>query len=367
MWGALAAPQVHGEGVNMSQRAHKALLIVFLAILATGCKISLTVTSGGDVPSLSGTNDCAGASLCEYEVNDMSFAETFTAVPREGYVFSKWQGGDDYLCPNSPNPICTVENGLLAALPDGPREIVDAIIASGRFYYLQPLFTFVGIDTDGDGIPNHIDTDDDNDGVLDPDDDCPLQGPNLDGSGCPGPRKTVFVTSERYTGNLGGLTGADQKCNALAAGASLSGTYKAWLSTPEASPDSRFVKSAVPYVTVNDRVVADDWLDLIGSSVYITTSETGVLIDIFSGRAWTGTKPSGEPEKDIGNFCAGPGGAWSSSNVFDQAAWGVPVGADFWSTAAPAGVWTLCDNVDIGCVPQAAPCSYFGHLYCFEQ
>ncbi|MCX2975969.1 hypothetical protein EYC82_01190 [Halieaceae bacterium IMCC11814] len=217
------------------------------------------------------------------------------------------------------------------------------------------------MDTDGDGIPNHIDTDDDNDGVLDPDDDCPLQGPNLDGSGCPGPRKTVFVTSERYSGNLGGLTGADQKCNALAAAASLSGTYKAWLSTPVASPDSRFVKSAVPYVTVNDRVVADDWLDLIGNSVYITTSETGGSIDIFS-RAWTGTKPSGEPEKDTGNFCAGLGGAWSSSNVFDQAAWGVP-----WGGAVFATAWTLCDNVDLGCVPQAAPCSYLGHLYCFEQ
>ena len=46
-------------GVKMSHLVHKTLLIVFLAILATGCKISLMVSSGGDVTSLSGTNDCA--------------------------------------------------------------------------------------------------------------------------------------------------------------------------------------------------------------------------------------------------------------------------------------------------------------------
>lgn len=42
----------------------------------------------------------------------------------------------------------------------------------------------------------------------------------------------MFVTSETYDGNLGGLSGADQKCNASAASAGLSGTFVALLSSP---------------------------------------------------------------------------------------------------------------------------------------
>jgi hypothetical protein len=42
------------------------------------------------------------------------------------------------------------------------------------------------VDTDGDGIFNSRDMDDDDDGIADFNDDCPLVGPNLNGSGCPG-------------------------------------------------------------------------------------------------------------------------------------------------------------------------------------
>ncbi len=46
-------------------------------------------------------------------------------------------------------------------------------------------------------------------------------------------QKTVFVTSATFNGNLGGLTGADEKCQTEADGpVSIvpSGTYLAWLS-----------------------------------------------------------------------------------------------------------------------------------------
>ncbi len=163
----------------------KALLIISLAMLATGCKLALTVTSGGDVTSLSGNRDCVGGSLCEYEVTDTSFVDSFTAVPRPGYVFSKWQGGDDYQCAESTNPTCTISTNLIESFQGPARGVADTIIASGRYYYVQPLFTFVGIDTDEDGTKDYLDPDDDNDGVLDADDNCPLEGPNLDGFGCP--------------------------------------------------------------------------------------------------------------------------------------------------------------------------------------
>lgn len=169
----------------MLHRSTQLALALSLSFLATGCKVALTVTSGGDVTSLSGANDCAGGSLCEYEVTDTNFSETFTAVPRAGYVFSKWQGGAGYLCAESTNPTCTISNAPLEGLPEAQRDVADTVIASGVYYYAQPLFTFVGIDTDADGTKDYLDPDDDNDGVLDADDNCPLEGPNLDGFGCP--------------------------------------------------------------------------------------------------------------------------------------------------------------------------------------
>ncbi|MHA1529067.1 MAG: hypothetical protein ACTSVG_08600, partial [Alphaproteobacteria bacterium] len=63
--------------------------------------------------------------------------------------------------------------------------------------------------------------------------------------------KTVFVTSASFNGTLGGLTGADAKCQAEADGpASIvpSGTYLAWLSDGTDSPNTRFTKTAHPYL-----------------------------------------------------------------------------------------------------------------------
>ncbi len=262
----------------MLHRSTQLALALFLSLLATGCKVALTVTSGGDVTSLTGNRDCAGGSLCEYEVTDTSFVDSFTAVPRPGYVFSKWQGGDDYQCAESTNPTCTISTNLIESFQGPARGVADTIIASGRYYYVQPLFTFVGIDTDEDGTKDYLDPDDDNDGVLDADDNCPLEGPNLDGFGCPAVPKTVFMTSESYSGNLGGLAGADQKCNALAATAGLSGTYMAWLSVGTESPSTRFTRSTVAYILVDGTVVADDWDDLVDGALLspILQSETGV-------------------------------------------------------------------------------------------
>jgi hypothetical protein len=49
----------------------------------------------------------------------------------------------------------------------------------------------------------------------------------------------VFVTSRAYTGNLGGLAGADAICQTHAAEAGLPGTYVAWLATSTVTAPSR--------------------------------------------------------------------------------------------------------------------------------
>ena len=55
----------------------------------------------------------------------------------------------------------------------------------------------------------------------------------------------VFVTSETYTGNLGGVAGADDKCQALADQAGLPGVYMAWIadSVPASAPATRFFQA----------------------------------------------------------------------------------------------------------------------------
>jgi len=158
----------------------KSLLIIGLVSVLAGCKIAVMVPSGGDITSASGTRNCVGGSLCEHNITDSTFNESFTAVARPGYVFTKWNSGSGFLCANSTNPTCVISNVGTAG-----NAVIEAVIATGQFFYAMPLFEFVGIDTDGDGQKDHVDADDDNDGLLDADDSCPLDGPNLDSFGCP--------------------------------------------------------------------------------------------------------------------------------------------------------------------------------------
>lgn len=149
----------------------KALLIISLAVLATGCRVAIIVPTGGNVVSSNGAYNCPEASVCEFEVTEAPFSETFTAQASPGYEFEKWSNGDDHLCGKSTNPTCVV------SLPDVP--VVATIIAFFDSSYVMPIFKHVGIDTDLDGIRNELDEDDDNDGIFDVDDACPLD-PNLD-------------------------------------------------------------------------------------------------------------------------------------------------------------------------------------------
>ncbi len=108
--------------------------------------------------------------------------------------------------------------------------------------------------------------------------------------------KTVFVTSVSFKGNLGGLTGADDKCQAQADGpASVvpSGTYLAWLSDGTDSPDTRFTKSAHPYILPNGTKVAEDFTDLTDGSLLhsIDIDTTGEPVGLKE--FWTGTNADG--------------------------------------------------------------------------
>ncbi len=89
-------------------------------------------------------------------------------------------------------------------------------------------------------------------------------GPDeIDGSlPCDEAECTVFVTSTRHDGDLGGLEGADDICQELSRVAGLSGSFKAWLSDDSDSPSSRFTHAETPYVLTDGARIASNWGEL---------------------------------------------------------------------------------------------------------
>lgn len=156
--------------------------------------------------------------------------------------------------------------------------------------------------------------------------------------------KLVFVTSNTYTGNLGGLSGADEKCQQLADNAKLGGTYKAWLSDNTGSPSTRFNKYDYYYILINGTIIARSWNDLTDGSILapIDTDENKNLVTDY---AFSNTNPDG---------------GWGTDWDYECENWSAAVGsyANIGSTTATNDDWTFYNYVG---------CSRSSHLYCFEQ
>jgi hypothetical protein len=152
-------------------------------------------------------------------------------------------------------------------------------------------------------------------------------------------KKVVFVSSEKYTRDLGGLDGADAKCQQLAESAGLSGLYKAWLSDSASSPSTRFTHPLHPYVLVDGTIIANGWEDLTDGQLTapINVTETGGSSGVVA--VWTFTDTSGNYSTSdwwCGSVRCNNVGA---TNHKDQG----------WTYYAPYGIgWTL-------------------PLYCFQQ
>jgi hypothetical protein len=150
-----------------------------------------------------------------------------------------------------------------------------------------------------------------------------------DGGTEPSGPKRVFVTSAPFAGNLGGLAGADAKCNAAAATASLGGSFVAWLSDATTSAKDR-VTGAGPWHRVGTTTVvfANRASLTTGPVVPITVTEAGLAAT--AGSVWTGTKTDGTkaPGDNCNNWSAGGTGAmigsftstsqWTESGQFNN-------------------------------------------------
>jgi cysteine-rich repeat protein len=114
----------------------------------------------------------------------------------------------------------------------------------------------------------------------------------------------IFVTSTRYDGALGGLAGADAKCNEHAAAAGLpgAGRFMAWLSTGQVDARDRLLHSEVPYILPSNTQVANHWNELSGGGLDhpISEDELGMAVAVNNpncetgaGLAWTGSQNTG--------------------------------------------------------------------------
>jgi len=182
-----------------------------------------------------------------------------------------------------------------------------------------------GVEDDADaGAPS---TDAATDAPADAKTDAPVTGCD-GGAGC---ERLVFVTSTTYVGReIGGIAGADAKCQARAAASTNAEVkakrFRAWISTNASAVRDRLVHGTAPYRKPSDKLVATSWTDLTDGTLTggIDEDENGAIV---GGLAWTGSTAAGANGPDqcdawspsgntgrTGNV-GGTGAGWSSANT----------------------------------------------------
>lgn len=162
--------------------------------------------------------------------------------------------------------------------------------------------------------------------------------------------KMVFVTSTTYSGNLGGMKGADAICQMHASGANLPGIFMAWIATDASDePAVRFNHSQVPYTLVNGEQVASNWDDLIDGEldqiIYLDEHRGDRTTDVV----WTNVTSLGEVGSDID---------W-------------PENCNLWTRDTVdhngGGVGRIMDTGHTWTRDTTGDCDWNLRLYCFEQ
>jgi hypothetical protein len=173
-----------------------------------------------------------------------------------------------------------------------------------------------------------------------------------------GGQKTVFVTSVVYGGNLGGLAGADSKCQTLADAASLGGTFRAWLSDGTGTAAARLTHSSGAYVLVDGTVVANDWTQLASGTLLHPIDETEQ-----KGAATAGSASS--------QACFGAACAWTDTNADGTLAEG-SFSCVNWSSQSPndnavLGETTATTTYWSSFATSSGVCDLTAPLYCVQQ
>jgi hypothetical protein len=171
-----------------------------------------------------------------------------------------------------------------------------------------------------------------------------------------GDDKLIFVSSTLYTGSLGGLGGADSKCQALADDAKLCGTFKAWLSDATGNAADRLTQATGNYVLTTGQVVANGWTGLttltLLHAINVTEAKGAApvgtvkcggspLTPVWTGADRTGVPPQNGSCSDWGSTSTTPGGVFGNAD-------------------ATNGAWSGACQLTTVCAQTAA-------LYCVQQ
>jgi hypothetical protein len=171
------------------------------------------------------------------------------------------------------------------------------------------------------------------------------------------PPNVVFVTSQAYTGDLGGSSGADQKCQAHAADAGLDGTFIAYLATTIESARAR-LDGGRGWVRTDGKPVADLATDLASGYLWypIALDEHGkpaaVTPLVGTGADDTGnTQRSGDASFTCDDWTTGNASLWV---VTGDLLAGYPAFEDSFSEGCDAPMHLYCLTVDRA-VPVVRP------------
>ena len=155
----------------------------------------------------------------------------------------------------------------------------------------------------------------------------------------------LFITRSTFTGNLGGLSGADSQCQLAAQAAELGGTWVAFLSDGTTEAPARMTAPG-PWFQLGTKIFNNLANLRTNPLERIFIDETGASWGQGSGSGypiWTGTAAGGSPAM---NTCLGFTSASSGSSGMQGATW---------QTTSP---WVA--KGDQLCYREA-------HLLCFEQ
>lgn len=165
-----------------------------------------------------------------------------------------------------------------------------------------------------------------------------------------GSYKRMFVTSTLYKGDLGGLAGADLKCQNAAVAIGLSGQFKAWLSmngAPAVSALSR-INDVGPWFSVDGKQKYFNNKAGLATSplVLVSMDEKGKVVNTSGGEpgdVWTGTAAGGT---------ATPAdcGGWIDASSSATGTYGLLASITSWTEAGSPSF-----------------CSGTRRLYCIEQ
>ena len=153
----------------------------------------------------------------------------------------------------------------------------------------------------------------------------------------------IFVTSVDYDGNLGGLSGADSKCQELAEAAGLEKTYKALLSSSSVdAKDHLALTGSIVAIDSDDSQIViasttENFWSVTSSNNLVAKINVDENGQVRTGQTpWTGSSSSGEGSL---NFCSD----WASNDSVNE--------GDFGSTDSLDATWVEnnfedCNNLN---------------------